>query len=170
MKDLVSTDRPARFPRLVGLALATVLAAATAGCLSTSQAPVPLVAPTAIDIADAKPVGRVTVTEVVVAGVGAGEGTLNFKGKSYPFKLASTVFGPGGMSRTQATGSVYKLTDVSQFGGVWVQGSGPVGLQTSGRSELWLQNKAGVVMHLVGSSEGVTLSLGKEELLIELSQ
>jgi hypothetical protein len=80
------------------------------------------------------------------------------------------VFGPGGVSKLQASGNVYRLADLSQFDGVWVQGTGPAGIQTSGRSELWLQNKAGVVMHLVGQNEGVTLSLGKDELLIELSQ
>jgi hypothetical protein len=154
------------------LALALGIALGAAGCLSSTaeQAPVPLVAPTAIDIAGAKPSGKVSISEVTVAGVGGGQGTLTFRGKTYPFKLASTVFGPGGVAKLQASGNIYKLADLSQFDGVWVQGTGPAGLQTSGRSELWLQNKAGVVMHLVGQNEGVTLSLGKDELLIELTQ
>ena len=37
-------------------------------------------------------------------------------------------------------------------------------------SDLWLQNKAGVVMHLTGTQTGVTLSLGKDELYIRLGQ
>ena len=154
----------------LGAALGFALLAA--GCLSSTpaQSPVPLAAPTAVDIAGEKPSGKVSVSEVTLAGVGAGTGTLTFRGKTYPFKLASTVFGPGGVSKLQASGNIYKLADLSQFSDVWVQGTGPAGLQTSGRSELWLQNKAGVVMHLIGQSEGVTLGLGKDELLIELSQ
>lgn len=167
MDSSLSALRPAS--RLV---LALGLALGAAGCLSSTaeQAPVPLVAPTAVDIAGVKPSGKVSISEVTVAGVGAGKGTLTFGGKTYPFKLASTVFGPGGVSKLQASGNIYRLSDLSQFDGVWVQGTGPAGIETSGRSELWLQNKAGVVMHLVGQNEGVTLSLGKDELLIELTQ
>ena len=38
----------------------------------------------------------------------------------------------------------------------------------SGASDLWLRNAAGVVLHLKGTQEGVTLSLGREEILIEM--
>jgi hypothetical protein len=35
---------------------------------------------------------------------------------------------------------------------------------------LWLENGAGVIMHLQGKSSGATLTLGKEEILIRMSQ
>jgi hypothetical protein len=160
-------------PRLTSRVCAAFgLALVAAGCMTSTpeQSPVPLVAPTAVDIAGEKPSGKVSISEVTLAGVGAGTGSLSFRGRTIPFKLASTVFGPGGVSKLQASGNVYKLSDLSQFSGIWVEGTGPAGIESSGRSELWLQNKAGVIMHLVGQSEGVTLSLGKDELLIELSQ
>jgi hypothetical protein len=152
--------------------LLTVAAAlAVAGCASlTESSPVPLTAPTQQDVSNLRPSGKVSLTEVYVDSVGVGKGVLTFKGKSYPFKLAGTVMGPGSLSKRQVSGEVYKLDALSQFSGVWVEGTGPIGLETSGRSELWLENKAGVIMHLVGQSEGITLSLGKDEVLIELSK
>jgi len=41
-------------------------------------------------------------------------------------------------------------------------------LSMSGASDLWLRNAAGVVLHLKGTQEGMTLSLGREEILIEM--
>ena len=38
----------------------------------------------------------------------------------------------------------------------------------SGATDLWLRNSAGVVLHLKGTQDGATLSLGREEILIEM--
>ena len=152
-------------------ALGCALVVSLAGCASlTQESPVPISAPTQQDIADLQPSGTVTLTEVYVASAGVGKGVLTFRGKKYPFKLAATVFGPGSVAKRTVSGKVYKLDDISQFAGLWVEGTGPVGLETGSTSELWLENKAGVIMHLVGQSEGVTLSLGKDEVLIELTK
>ena len=40
----------------------------------------------------------------------------------------------------------------------------------TGASDLWLENKAGVVMHLTGKQTGVTLSRGRDEILIEMAR
>ena len=150
-------------------ALAVVITLSISACSSpTSESPVPISAPTQADISRLQPSGKVTLTEVFVAGGGVGKGVLTYKGKQIPFVLGASVLGPGSISKRTVAGEVYKLDDLSQFPGIWVEGTGPVGLETSGRSELWLENKAGVIMHLVGQSEGVTLSLGKDEVLIEL--
>ena len=53
--------------------------------------------------------------------------------------------------------------------GAYAQGAGAIGLETSG-TDLWLQNKAGVVMHLTGTQTDVTLSLGQDEILFELGK
>jgi len=152
-------------------ALAAALALAVAGCASlTAESPVPIAAPTQLSIAYQKPSGKVTLTEVFVGGAGLGKGVLTFRGKTYPFRLAGTVIGPGSVSKRQVAGEIYDLNDISAFDGIWVEGTGPIGLETGGRSELWLGNKAGVVMHLTGTSEGMTLSLGKDEVLIEITK
>jgi hypothetical protein len=151
-------------PAAVGIALAAL---ALAGCNSAST-PIPMQAPTAQSIAGLTPSGKVTMTQIFAGGMGVGTGALTFNGKTYPFKVLGTVLGPGSVSKVSVTGDVYRLDDPSQFSGVWVEGTGAVGLETAQTSDLWLQNKAGVVMHLTGTQTGVTLSLGKDEIFIKL--
>jgi hypothetical protein len=57
---------------------------------------------------------------------------------------------------------------ISDFKGLYTQSSGGAGLTRSGASDLWLRNRAGVVLHLKGTQEGMTLSLGRNEILIEM--
>lgn len=125
--------------------------------------------PTAQSIQGLTPSGTVTLTETFVAGYGGGNGTLAFNGQNYPFRLLGSVIGPGGADRITASGEVYKLSDVNNFAGRYTQGSGPAGLSQSGPGQLWLQNNAGVIMHLYSTSTGVLLSIGKEEIIIRLS-
>jgi hypothetical protein len=138
-----------------------------AGCASS---PIPTEVPTAQSIHGLTPSGTVTMTEVFAGGAGVGTGVLTFKGKTYPFKLIGTVVGPGSVSKLDVAGDVYKLDEISQFSGPYVEGTGQIGLETSGSGDLWLQNKAGVVMHLTGTQTGVTLSLGRDEIIIELGK
>lgn len=157
----------AKFGFLSVAAGVTLAAFALAGCNSVST-PIPTQVPTAASVADLTPSGRVTMTQVFAGGMGVGTGTLAFNGKTYPFRLLGTVVGPGSVSKVSVAGDVYKLDDPSQFSGVWVEGTGAVGLETSRTGDLWLENKAGVIMHLTGTRTGVTLSLGKDELFIKL--
>jgi hypothetical protein len=125
--------------------------------------------PTQQSIRGLAPSGTVTLTETFVAGAGAGSGTLIFNGQSYPFNLIGSVIGPGGADRITASGEVYKLSNVSDFPGRYTQGSGAAGLSHGGEGQLWLQNNAGVIMHLYSTSTGVLLSIGKEEIVIRLA-
>jgi hypothetical protein len=81
-------------------------------------------------------------------GLGGGTSTLDYQGQTYPFKLVGSVFGPGGLEKINASGEVYKLASVTDFPGRYTQSTGAAGLSTSGGSDLWLQNSAGVIMHL----------------------
>ncbi len=150
---------------IAGVSVLALLA--LGGCMSS---PIPSEVPTAQTIAGLEPSGRVIMTEVFAGGAGVGTGALTFRGKTYPFKLIGTVIGPGSVSKLDVSGDVYKLDDVSQFSGPYVEGTGAIGIETSGKGDLWLQNKAGVVMHLTGTQTGVTLSLGKDEIIIELGK
>jgi hypothetical protein len=138
-----------------------------AGCTSVG---IPTTVPTAQSVAGLSPSGSVTLTEAYVAGVGAGKGVLNYRGKKYPFKLVGTVIGPGSVSKIEAVGEVYKLNSVADFPGAYAQSTGAAGLETSGAADLWLENKAGVIMHLSGTQTGVTLSLGRDEILVEMAK
>ena len=149
------------------LSLLALCAAALGGC---AMNPIPTDVPNAQTIAGLEPSGRVMMTEVFAGGAGVGTGALAFRGKTYPFKLVGTVVGPGAVERLDVAGEVYKLDDVKQFSGVWTQGTGGIGLETSGKGDLWLENKAGAVMHLTGTQTGASLSLGRDEILIELGK
>jgi len=148
----------------IGLLVTALLSAA--GCTSS---PVPTTVPTALSIEGLAPSGTVSLTETFVGGAGVGHGVITYRGKTVPFKLLGTVIGPGSLSRVEVAGDVYKLNNIADFSGIYAQGTGPVGLEDSSTSNLWLQNKAGVIMHLKGKSSGVTLSLGRDEIFIEMS-
>jgi hypothetical protein len=141
--------------------LAIVLLLAASGCSNIAK-------PGPQSAAGMSPDGTVSMTEIIAVGAAGGKGTLTFQGQSYPFKLVGGVTGGGGAANTQASGEVYNLHNISDFKGLYTQSSGGPGLEMSGASDLWLRNRAGVVLHLRGTQEGVTLSLGREEILIEM--
>jgi hypothetical protein len=127
--------------------------------------------PTAQNIAGLSSSGRVTITEDFVTGLGGGNGTLEYQGQTYPFKVFGSVVGPGGgVEKISASGSVYKLASVADFPGRYTQSTGKAGLSSSGSSDLWLENNAGVIMHLEGTSTGAMLTLGKDEIIIRMVQ
>lgn len=148
--------------KIAGALMAMTGMLGLAGCSALSV-------PTQQSIQGLTPSGTVSLTETFVAGAGGGSGTLTFNGQTYPFRLLGSVIGPGGAEQISASGEVYKLTNVSDFEGRYTQGSGSAGLSSGGQGQLWLQNGAGVIMHLYSTSSGVLLSLGKEEIIIRLS-
>jgi hypothetical protein len=157
----------AAFHRTVPSLKVSLLAAvlAMAGCSGLMNAP------TAQSIADLPPSGNVTITEDFVAGLGGGSGTLEYQGRTYPFKVLGTVAGPGGgVEKISASGPVYKLASVADFSGRYTQSTGKAGFSSSGSSDLWLENNAGVIMHLQGASTGAMLTLGKDEIFIRMNQ
>ena len=157
----------AAFHRTAPSLKATLVAAvlAMAGCSEMMKTP------TAQSVAGMSPSGNVTITEDFVAGFGGGSGTLEFQGRSYPFKVVGTVAGPGGgVDKITASGPVYKLVSVSDFAGRYTQSTGRAGLSSSGSSDLWLENSAGVIMHLQGTSSGAMLTLGKDEIFVRMAQ
>jgi hypothetical protein len=140
---------------------ALALVIATSGCSNMSK-------PGPQSVAGMSADGTVSMTEIITAGATGGKGTVTFQGRSYRFQLVGGVTGGGGAADTQAYGEVYNLRNISDFKGLYTQNSGGPGLVTSGVSDLWLRNSAGVVLHLKGTQEGVTLSLGREEILVEM--
>lgn len=159
MTDAVASRAARSVVSLAGAALLSL-----AGCAS-------LAPPNASDISGLSPSGTVTVSETFVAGLAKGDGTLTYQGQTYPFSLLGSIMGPGGgLARIDASGEVYKLASLSEFGGLYTQGNGPPGLDTSNAGDLWLKNRAGVIMHLTGRSSGAMLSLGRDEIYIRMSQ
>ena len=150
-------------PIIASSALIAVLA--MAGCSQMMNTP------TAQSVAGLSPSGNVTITEDFVTGLGGGRGTLEYQRRTYPFEVVGTVAGPGGgLEKISASGPVYKLASVADFPGRYTQSTGKAGLSSSGASDLWLENSAGVIMHLQGSSSGAMLTLGKDEIFIRMAQ
>ena len=115
-------------PAVAALSLASTLAA-LGGC---AMNPIPTEVPNAQTIAGLEPSGRVVMTEVFAGGAGVGTGALAFRGKTYPFKLVGTVVGPGVVQKLDVAGEVYKLEDIKQFSGPFVEGTGGIGLENVG--------------------------------------
>lgn len=126
--------------------------------------------PTAADIRGLRPSGTVTMTQVFVSASGVGSGSLTFRGRTYPFTLIGSLIGPGAISTMQASGEVYKLNDISQFSGPWIQGTGSLAVTARANGEIWLENRNGIIMRLNAAQAGLTFSQGRYELFIELTR
>ena len=64
----------------------------------------------------------------------------------------------------------HKLTDVSQFSGPWIQGTGSLAITAKANGEIWLENRKGIIMRLNAAQAGLTFSHGRYDLYIQLSQ
>jgi hypothetical protein len=149
--------------------IAAILAAFTLMPLAGCEIP-PSGIPTEASIRGLRPSGAVTMNQAFVSGLGAGSGVLTFRGRSYAFTLTGSLIGLGAISTLQASGEVYKLHDVSQFPGAWIQSTGSLAITTKANGELWLENRNGVVMHLTAAQAGLTFSEGRYEIFIQLTQ
>lgn len=153
-------------PRLLAAALTAAAALSLPGC---AQPPTGI--PSAENIRGLKPSGTVTMRQFFVSGTGAGSGVLAFGGRTYPFTMIGTLIGPVAISALEASGTVYNLSDPSQFSGSYLQGTGPLAVTASLTplpGEIWLKNNHGVIMRLQGQQTGLMLSRGRYEFLITL--
>ena len=118
----------------------------------------------------ATPSGKVTMsTTSIAAGVGVswGDGTLTLKGKTYPFSIDGLSLVNWGISKAQANGDVYNLTDPSKFAGTYVAAEAGLTL-AGGMGGMVLRNSDGVILHLRSVSQGAQLQLGTSGLIIKM--
>jgi hypothetical protein len=73
-----------------------------------------------------------------------------------------------GASTIDAEGEVYKLASVASFPGTYGQASYGFVFGTKSAGDLWLQNEAGVIMHLKAKRTGLMLSLGGDAVVISM--
>lgn len=143
------------------LAMALLLPAA---CQSSIQ-----VGPQAV--AGLTPSGTVNMDEVQVAYIGSGgggSGTLYYQGRAYPFAVGGLGVGGIGASTISAEGEVYKLNGVAMFPGTYGQARYGLAIGNASMGDLWLQNEAGVIMHLKAKRSGLMLSLGGDAVVISM--
>jgi hypothetical protein len=79
----------------------------------------------------------------------AGTGVLFFRGTEYPFEV-----GGFGLSPVEATGEVYNLQELGQFPGTYGQARYGFAISPLSGGDLWMQNEAGVIMHLKAKRGG----------------
>lgn len=119
-----------------------------------------------------QPAGRVTITQTQVSLLGSvswGSGTLTFQGHTHRFRIRGLGVGGLGIAELHANGEVYGLARLADFSGLYgTARAGAVAGTAQLRGGVWLQNPAGVSMHLHPQRSGVALQVGADGLLIEL--
>lgn len=119
----------------------------------------------------ARPSASITINQVQVAFIGSGAvggGTLFYRGRAYPFKLGGLGIGGFGVSRLQASGTVYNLRSLQGINGVYAQIRSGWAIGDQGRGRMWLQNGNGVYLRLQAQRQGLALSLGADGMVIQL--
>jgi hypothetical protein len=95
----------------------------------------------------------------VVAGVGSGEGTLTFQGKSYPFTISGASFGATlALSVSEYEGRVLNLRTPGDLAGNYIA-VGAGGAIAGGIGVARLRNSKGVIMVVRGPKLGAGLHI-----------
>lgn len=115
--------------------------------------------------------GTVHIEQVQIAFIGSGNlggGTLSYEGRKHEFTIGGLGVGGIGLSKIEATGTVYNLFHVDDFRGAYVQARYGLAVGTLSTGELWLQNTKGVGLALKAERTGLALSLGGDAVYIDL--
>ena len=107
----------------------------------------------------------------LLANAGWGHGTLTYQGHGYRFRLHNLGVGGIGYSKMSARGNVFGLNKLEDFTGLYgLVGAGAVAIDDQLHGGVWLQNPAGVRMHLVPNRRGLALNFGADGLVIQFQK
>jgi hypothetical protein len=73
-----------------------------------------------------------------------------------------------GVSRLEASGTVYNMRSLQDINGVYAQVRSGWAIGDQGRGQMWLQNANGVFLRLQARRQGLALSLGADGMVIQL--
>jgi hypothetical protein len=121
---------------------------------------------------DKKPDATLRLSEgTVAAGVGWtwGHGELNFGGKTYKFKVDGLSVAEVGVTKAEATGTVYNLKSVDDFDGVYAA-AGAEGTVGKGAGVSSLRNAKGVVINLKSETKGANIKVAAEGLKLKIDR
>lgn len=121
---------------------------------------------------DAPPDARLHFSSFSVGlllGYSQGEGTLEWAGRQYPFKVSGLKLATAGMSQSKVIGQVYRLREAADLAGryVWIEGGLTV---AQGGGSAVLRNEKGVMLYLQNVQQGLELTLGGGSLTITLME
>jgi outer membrane immunogenic protein len=126
----------------------------------------------AIQAEEQSPSGTVSLqTTSVAAGIGVqwGDGTLTFNGLTYPFSVQGLELLGIGAAQVTAEGTVYNLTRLSDFEGVYAAAEAGIAAG-SGPATITMKNPNGVVLRIHAIQEGVKLTLAAQGVEIKLKE
>ncbi len=115
--------------------------------------------------------GTITINQGQIAFIfsaNVGGGKLHYKGKTYPFSISGLGVGGIGISSINATGVVYDLKKLSDFGGAYGQSRIWIVFGTVSAGTLWLENGNGVYLRLKAKRKGIMLAIGADAIIIQL--
>jgi hypothetical protein len=129
-------------------------------------------ATTAVAAPSPNPSGKISIESTSIAagiGVSWGDGILSFKGKQYHFSVDGLSLVDFGITKANAVGQVYNLTDVSKLEGNYLAGEAGFAL-AGGMGGISMRNQNGVILILHSVSQGAKLQLGPGGINIKLKQ
>jgi len=120
---------------------------------------------------DHSPSGMIALSgNAVAVGIGYswGNGTLDFHGEKYPFKIDGVSLVDVGAASFDGSGEVYNITSPQQLAGSYVA-AGVGAAIAQGGSVVTLQNENGVVIHLHTTQEGLRFNLSAGGVSIRMN-
>jgi len=108
-------------------------------------------------------------TASIAVGVGYswGGGIVTFQGQEYPCRVDGLSVGEVGISSAEAIGNVYNLTNIEDFSGDYLAVSAGAVL-AGGGDVTTMRNQHGVVIDLIGTSQGAKIMLAVQGVKIAL--
>ena len=107
----------------------------------------------------------------LLAGGSWGKGTLEYRGKTYPLKVAAITAGGVGYRSIKGTGEVYGLNDVNEFEGIYQGGGAGASVGNKGGGITVLESAKRVVLRTqVTESSGAQLSISLGGVEIEFEK
>lgn len=97
-----------------------------------------------------------------------GSGTLNFRGRQYPFRVRGLSVVDVGAARVSATGTVRNLRNVADFSGNYVAATAGVTV-AGGAAVGTLRNQNGVTIEGLSTTQGLRLTLAPGGINITLT-
>jgi len=108
-------------------------------------------------------------TGSVAVGIGFtwGSGVLTYQGKDHPFSIEGLSVVDVGISKAEATGSVYNLKRLEDFNGNYTGVTAGVTI-AGGAGATAVQNQNGVQINLLGTSQGLKFKLSVDGVKLTL--
>jgi hypothetical protein len=110
-------------------------------------------------------------TGSVAVGIGFtwGNGVLTYQGKEYPFSIEGLSVVDVGISKAEANGTVYNLKKLEDFNGNYT-GVTAGATVAGGAGATSVRNQNGVVIDLVGTSQGLKFKLSVDGVKMTLKK